>query len=267
MLKIRMLTALILLPVLIAGIFYLPLLYFGIVLGLLILMGAWEWSALADLNHLVSRVIYVALIALGLIVSAFINTTWVLLFSACCWLWLFVGIIRYQRGEMAVGFQLAYLRVFIGFPVLIGTWVSMMALKAHPYFGAPWLLFVLAIIFAADTGAFFSGRFFGKRLLCSRVSPKKTWEGVWGGMAFALVVAGVGGYLFALPFKQYGYLLIVSLVAAVFSVIGDLGISLLKRIAGVKDSGAIIPGHGGILDRLDSVSAATVFFVLIALVF
>lgn len=267
MLKTRLCTAILLLPILIAAIFYLPLLYFGIVFGLFILIGAWEWSLLADLNRMVSRVFYVVFMGAGIIASAFINATWILFFSAFCWLWLLLGIIHYQWNGKGAGFQWWPIRFFAGFPVLIGTWTSMMVLKAHPYFGPPWLLLVLLIIFAADTGAYFSGRFFGKHWLCSRVSPKKTWEGFLGGLVFALMIAGIGGYIFVLPEKQYGYLLIVSFATAVFSAVGDLGVSLLKRIAGVKDSGQVIPGHGGMLDRLDSISAATVFFVLIALVF
>lgn len=261
----RVLTAVVLLPILIAAIFWLPLLYFALILGLLILVGAWEWSALVGFTQISLRILYVVLITIALFVSAFINITWTLLIAALCWLWILIGIIHYQRNGVGAGFQFPAIRFFAGFPVLIATWVSIVALKSHPGFGAPWLLLVLCIIFAADTGAYFAGRFFGKRFLCSRVSPKKTWEGFFGGLIFSLLVAAIGGYYFALLPQQYFYLMLVAAVTILFSVVGDLGVSLLKRIAGVKDSGHIFPGHGGMLDRLDSVAAATVFFVLIAL--
>lgn len=261
----RVFTAVILLPILIAAIFWLPLLYFAVILGLMILVGAWEWSALVGLTRISLRILYVILIAIALFISAFINISWTLSIAAFCWLWILIGIIRYQRNGLAAGFQFPFVRFFAGFPVLIATWVSIVALKSHPGFGAPWLLLVLCIIFAADTGAYFSGRFFGKRFLCSRVSPKKTWEGFWGGLILSLCVAAVGGYYFALLPQQYFYFMLIAVVTILFSVVGDLGVSLLKRIANVKDSGKFFPGHGGMLDRLDSVAAATVFFVLIAL--
>ncbi len=261
----RVLTAVIMLPILIAAIFWLPLLYFALILGSLILVGAWEWSALVGLTKTSFRILYVFLIAVGIFISAFINIAWTLSVAGVCWLWILMGIIHYQRNGLGAGFQFPAVRFLVGFPVLIATWVSMVALKSHPGFGAPWLLLVLCIIFAADTGAYFAGRFFGKRFLCSRVSPKKTWEGFFGGLIFSLCVAAIGGYYFALLPQQYLYLMLVAVATILFSVVGDLGVSLLKRIAGVKDSGQLFPGHGGMLDRLDSVAAATVFFVLIAL--
>lgn len=265
-LKTRVLTALILLPLLIAAIIWLPLLYFTFVLAAFLLIGAWEWSALAGLTQLYEKVLYLFLIAAALVGASFLNITLVLFFVALYWLWILVGVVSYQLYGMAAGFQLRSVRFITGFPVLMGAWVAVMSLKTHPGLGSPWLLLVLAIIFAADTGAYFSGRFFGKKLLCSKVSPKKTWEGFFGGLVLSLCVAVIGGYYFALPLKFYFSLMIVALLTFLFSVIGDLGVSLLKRVAGLKDSGKIFPGHGGLLDRLDSVASATVFFVLLVLI-
>lgn len=264
-LKMRVLTAVVLLPAIIAAIFWLPILYFALILGALILVGAWEWSALVGLTRVSSRIFYIVLMGVSLFISAFINITWVLSVAALCWLWILVGIIHYQRNGSGAGFQFPTARFFAGFLVLIATWISIMALKSHPDFGPPVLLLVLCIIFAADTGAYFAGRFFGKRFLCSRVSPKKTWEGFFGGLILSLGVAAIGGYYFALLPRQYIYFMLISFATILFSVVGDLGVSLLKRIVGVKDSGHFFPGHGGVLDRLDSVAAAMVFFVLLAL--
>ena len=120
--------------------------------------------------------------------------------------------------------------------------------------GAQWTLFILALAFLADTGAFFAGGQFGRLRLAPRVSPNKTWEGVIGGMLFALVFAVAGVWWFALPALSF---LPLCLAAAAFSVIGDLTESLLKRHVRLKDSGRLFPGHGGVLDRIDSVTAAT----------
>ena len=120
--------------------------------------------------------------------------------------------------------------------------------------GAEWTLFILALTFAADTGAFFAGRYFGRLRLAPRVSPNKTWEGVIGGMLMALCLAVLGAVWFGVPALSF---LPLCLAASAFSVIGDLTESLLKRHVHLKDSGRLFPGHGGVLDRIDSVTAAT----------
>lgn len=259
----RILTALILLPLLFSAIVWLPFQYFALVLTALILLGAWEWASLINLHRMPSKILYVVLIACGMVGAAFINITWILSFAVLCWLWIGFGTIQFERGMHAVGLQLPAMRFITGFPVLIGAWASILTLKSHPDFGAPWLLFVLGLIFAADTGAYFAGIGFGKKLLCPRVSPKKTWEGLLGGLIASCILAVIAGFYFSLAAKQYLYFLLVAVITVLFSVAGDLGLSLLKRIAGIKDSGKIFPGHGGMLDRLDSVAAASVVFVLI----
>jgi phosphatidate cytidylyltransferase len=128
-----------------------------------------------------------------------------------------------------------------------------------------WVLFTLALVWAADTGAFFAGRWFGRVPLAPRVSPKKTWEGVMGGMVTSALVAWVAAsYLFAVDVWPF---VIACVAVAAVSVVGDLTESMLKRAVGLKDSGNVFPGHGGMLDRIDSVTAAapTLVFALIGL--
>jgi phosphatidate cytidylyltransferase len=137
---------------------------------------------------------------------------------------------------------------------LLPTWIALVHIDALWSDGAQWTLFILALAFAADTGAFFAGGRFGRLHLAPRVSPNKTWEGVIGGMLLALVFAAGGAAWFALPAQGF---LPLCLAAAAFSVIGDLTESLLKRHVRLKDSGRLFPGHGGVLDRIDSVTAAT----------
>jgi phosphatidate cytidylyltransferase len=128
-----------------------------------------------------------------------------------------------------------------------------------------WVLFTLALVWAADTGAFFAGRWFGRLPLAPRVSPKKTWEGVFGGILASALVAWVAArYIFVLEVWPF---VVTCVAVAAVSVVGDLTESMLKRAVGLKDSGSVFPGHGGMLDRIDSVTAAApaLVFALIGL--
>ena len=121
------------------------------------------------------------------------------------------------------------------------------------------MLFALLLVWMADIGAYFCGRRFGRRRLAPAVSPGKTWEGALGGLAASGIVAGAGGAWFRLPVAQF---LVLCLAAVAFSIIGDLTESLLKRFAGMKDSGTLFPGHGGVMDRIDSVTGAAPVLLL-----
>jgi phosphatidate cytidylyltransferase len=141
-----------------------------------------------------------------------------------------------------------------GVLALVPTWIALVRIDVQWNNGAQWALFILALAFAADTGAFFAGRHFGRLHLAPRVSPNKTWEGVIGGMLLALAGAAIGAGWFGLPVFKF---MSLCLLAAGLSVVGDLNESLLKRHVHLKDSGRLFPGHGGMLDRIDSVTAAT----------
>jgi phosphatidate cytidylyltransferase len=265
----RLLTALVLIPLVVSAIFWLPSHYFSMLTGAFILVGAWEWAGLSGLSRQIFRWVYVACMAFAILIFSVLpaNTTTLAILSAASviWVWAFFAITQYQRGGSGLGFQLSFFRLLVGFVLLIATWFAIMTLKSFPQLGSAWLMVVLVLIWCADIGAYFAGRFFGKKLLCSRVSPKKTWEGFVGGMILSVLAAAIGGLFLSLSISHYVGLLLLACVAALFSVVGDLFESLLKRIAGVKDSGAFFPGHGGMLDRLDSIMSATVIFVLGAL--
>jgi phosphatidate cytidylyltransferase len=141
-----------------------------------------------------------------------------------------------------------------GMFALVPTWFALSRMAETWPHGRQWTLFALLLAFGADIGAFFAGRGFGRVKLAPLVSPGKTWEGVLGGMLLALAVAWGGSAWFGVPARL---LLPLCLVVAAFSVVGDLTESLFKRASGLKDSGTLIPGHGGVLDRIDSVLAAT----------
>jgi len=131
-----------------------------------------------------------------------------------------------------------------------------------PDFGPRWALFAVMLVWAADTGAYFVGVRLGRRKLAPRISPNKSWEGFWGGLAGAGLIALLGFKLLGLTWGDLPALLLLTVVAAVMSVAGDLFESLLKRHSGQKDSGRLIPGHGGMLDRLDSILAALPVFMV-----
>ena len=252
MLRSRVLTALALTTLLVVAILYLPLAITASILGLILLIGAWEWSAFLAVG-LPWRALYV--LAIGLLaVAGWRYTIEVTHFRGMLELglaWWLVALVWIVWAPQRVGRLAAALA---GAAALLPTWIALVHIDALWSDGAQWTLFILALAFLADTGAFFAGRQFGRVRLAPRVSPNKTWEGVIGGMLLALVFAAGGAAWFALPAQDF---LPLCLAAAAFSVIGDLTESLLKRHVRLKDSGRLFPGHGGVLDRIDSVTAAT----------
>lgn len=258
----RLITALIAIPITLLVIIYLPPIYFSIVMALLILVGAWEWSALLNIPTYSACVTYVILVALGILFSAWLHTLPVLLIALLVWLWSFIAIVHYQKNGAGAGLHLPRMRAIVGWVLLIATWASIVTLRIQLQFGASWLILMLLIVWAADVGGYFAGRFLGKSHLCARVSPKKTWAGFFGGLILSMVIAAIYVSFLKLPAEKYFLLLVLSFVTALFSVIGDLTVSLFKRMSGLKDSGKFFPGHGGVLDRIDSIMAASVVFVI-----
>ncbi len=252
MLRLRVLTALALALLLVGAVLCSPPPVTAAILGLILVVGAWEWSAFLSVG-MPWRVLYVLLLLLGGALTLFV--TWEpprfadAMMLACGWwgvalLWIVAAPQRGARLAAAAAGVLA----------LLPSWCSLVHIDLLWRNGAQWTLFILALSFAADTGAFFAGRRFGRLPLAPLVSPNKTWEGVVGGMLLALAVSVCGA-------AWFGVLPVIfvplCLAAAGFSVIGDLTESLLKRHVHLKDSGRLFPGHGGVLDRIDSVTAAT----------
>lgn len=252
MLRARVLTALGLALLLVVAILLSPPRVTAGVLGLILLIGAWEWSAFLGVAE-VARAFYVLLLlVLGVVGLPLMGELtwfgWTMLVAGTWWLiallWIVLAPQRVPRAAAALAGVLA----------LLPTWFAVVRIDAHWVHGAQWTLFILVLCVAADTGAFFAGRWFGSVPLAPRVSPNKTWEGVFGGMVLALIVAAAAAPWFGVPLVRF---LPLCAGAAAFSVVGDLTESLLKRNVNLKDSGRLFPGHGGVLDRIDSVTAAT----------
>jgi phosphatidate cytidylyltransferase len=254
MLRQRVITALVLAALVIGAIFWLPPSITAIVITLLVLAGAWEWSAFPGFKHVLARAAYVIAIAACI---AFIWKQGVesaradqLVIGALVW-WVvaFFWVISMPGQVNRATATLA------GVLVLVPAWLALLRLHQH----APMLLlFLLLVVVAADVGAYFAGRKFGRNKLAPKVSPGKTWEGVGGGILAAGLMAAIGTAVFRV--EIVGFALVCA--AVVFaSVIGDLTESMFKRHAGLKDSGTLLPGHGGVLDRIDSVTAAAPVFL------
>lgn len=261
----RIITATIAIPLVLACILVLPSLYFSYLVAALLLVGAWEWTHLIGMTKILPRIIYLVCITLGIFFSVWLPILPILSFAGLMWLWAFFAIFNFQAEGVGLGFQFPIVRSLIGFIVLVTTWVGLVTLHTQTQFGPVWLILVLCIIWGADIGGYFAGRFFGEKKLCARVSPNKTWAGFFGGLLLSLVISAMYTHLFlSLTHRQFFLLLVLTVITALFSVIGDLSVSLLKRLSAVKDSGNFFPGHGGVLDRLDSVAAASLAFVVLA---
>ena len=223
-----------------------------LVLSLIMLIGAWEWSAFLLLPTAALRAAYVGLVVV------LCCAAWCLAASAPARLLIMAGALAWWCVAFA-WLALAPRRVAgwsaaaAGVLALVPSWLALVRLRVELPDGGQWVLFVLVLVWAADIGAYFGGRRFGRLRLAPEVSPSKTWEGVLGGVALSLMIAWLGALWFHLPTLTF---LLLCLAAVAFSVVGDLTESLLKRYAGVKDSGTLFPGHGGVMDRIDSLTAA-----------
>jgi phosphatidate cytidylyltransferase len=256
MLKQRILTAIIALSVLAVVLFVVPEIIARIVIVVLFLAAAWEWAGfLFSKNNELRRWIFVGFVALAIGVillnmpdAALIGT---ILKAALVWwvvalAWLFFFPTNIPKVVSWV----------CGTLVLVPAWAAL----DYLYLSAPdLLLFVLLIVWVADIGAYFVGKSFGRVKLAPKISPGKTWEGVLGGLCAVFLLAAAGSRFVDI---NLSILVPFCVAVAMLSVVGDLTVSMFKRSAGVKDSGTLFPGHGGVLDRIDSVTAAAPLFAV-----
>lgn len=282
MTRTRVIAALLMAPAAIAAILLLPTPWLAALGALVMLAGLWEWLKLADVDDSLSRTVLVLLNLLLMVLLVWASrgeggfspvlfqiatlagvAGWVL---ALLWLW---------RPGFSAGHR-PWTRAFklaAGTLAVIPAWCALCLVHSDNFAalsasagastsGHRWLLVALALVWAADSGAYFAGRQFGRRKLAPTISPNKTVEGAVGGVVAGVVVALAFGVFAGATTAQLPALALVAMVAVLASIVGDLVESLLKRQAGVKDSGALIPGHGGILDRIDGVLAALPVFAI-----
>lgn len=270
MLKQRVITALVLAIIFIVALFGLPAGYFSFFVGAIVLIGAWEWACLAGFPARWQRALYALFILVVLSLASFYlgfegeaspnldaDAIRELLIAGCIWWAIALLLVQgYPSSALLWGHKI--LRLLMGLLVLIPTWVALVYVRQQE--AGAWLVLLLMLIVAmADSGGYFAGKRFGKHKLASAVSPGKTWEGFAGGLIANCVLA----LMLSLTLELSLLLMLVIVVpTSLVSVLGDLLESMLKRHAGIKDSGTILPGHGGILDRVDGVTAAAPVFAL-----
>lgn len=267
-LKTRVLTALVLIALLLAALFYLPPGWVAVLFGVFIAAAAWEWIALSGIRSSAGRAAYVFFLLLfgsAGVYGVNVQTPLALPFFAAAalwWLWSLVDLIRHPVTTAGMFTALAG-RLAGGALVLIPPWAAAVYLLTTDA-KSPWmLLYLFVLVWVADTAAYFAGSSFGKTKLAPHVSPGKTVEGVAGGVLGVVLLAWLCGTMI---WRLESWALVrwigLAVATGLFSVVGDLTESKLKRIAGVKDSGSLIPGHGGVLDRIDALTAAMPVFVL-----
>jgi phosphatidate cytidylyltransferase len=266
MLKQRILTGIVLVAVVLGVLLLLPASWFLVCMGGVVLLGAWEWTRLAGLQNLKARAAYVTLVllALPLLYIQDPSQRRLVLVAGCLW-WVYACFLVRRYPAMDTLWRQRWLPAVAGLLVLLPGWSALVSLSMSGAHLLP-ILLLLGMVSAADIGAYFAGRAFGRHKLAPQVSPNKTWEGFAGGMCCSCAVAvlfgaaaGLGGPLTPQSLLK---VLAASLSVAVVSVVGDLFESMVKRMAGVKDSGTLLPGHGGVLDRIDSIAAALPLFAV-----
>jgi phosphatidate cytidylyltransferase len=262
MLKQRIITAAILLPIALIGFFLLEGLAFALFIGVVVVLGGWEWARLAGFAGQFVRIGYALFIVL-LLVALYrlpVLTPWLLSLSVVWWLVATALVLSYPGSQRYWGGRVGSL--LIGLLILLPAWQALVVLKQWPL--GNWLIVaVMVLVWAADIGAYFSGKALGRRKLAPQVSPGKSWEGLIGGLITSLLITvGVGLYQSWSPRALVLAFLGAGLVV-VISVVGDLTESMFKRSSGIKDSSQLLPGHGGVMDRIDSLTAAVPVFTVL----
>jgi phosphatidate cytidylyltransferase len=267
MLKQRVITASILIPLVVLAVLNSSTATMTWLVSGLVLLAAWEWFEVIGLKSLVEKLLaFSALILSSILVGEFINDSTIVYSAAIVWglfsLFVVAFASRAIPPSIAYLFKQRFSATFMAIATLVLFFHTSLLLHQIPEIGPRLMLFVMITVWLADTGGYFAGKRWGKHKLASMISPNKTWQGVAG--AIVLVVVGA---LCAFPALSNGPISLIEwvsliVITALFSIIGDLIESVFKRTHNVKDSGNLLPGHGGVLDRIDSLLAAIPVFII-----
>ncbi|MFA6053277.1 MAG: phosphatidate cytidylyltransferase [Methylobacter sp.] len=278
MLLQRIITALILVPLIVLAVFKLPSEYFSLVVGLITLVAAWEWGNLAGINSLFKRGLFLLALILPMAFIHFwtqileltaqvldwpdIRTysgalEWLVIAPVLFWVLTMILIRNSPAGVLNLKLK-TYYKGLIGWFVLFAFWMFLSRLRA--FYGSEMVMYFLLLIWAADIAAYFVGQKYGKTKLAPEISPGKTVAGLYGALIAGLICPVILSLGYGFEFMIASDFILLSVLTVLISIYGDLFLSVAKRQRGVKDSGSILPGHGGILDRIDSLIAAAPFF-------
>ncbi|WP_043306944.1 phosphatidate cytidylyltransferase [Pseudomonas sp. ML96] len=262
MLKQRIITALILLPIALGGFFLLDGAAFALFIGAVVTLGAWEWARLAGLEAQPQRVAYAGVVAAILYGAWLLSAVapWLLGAAVLWWLAATLLVLSYPDSSRYWGGLPG--KLVIGLLILLPAWQGLVLLKQWPQANGL-IIAVMVLVWGADIGAYFAGKAFGKRKLAPRVSPGKSWEGFYGGLLASLLITLAVGLQQGWQSADLLLALAGAALVVAVSVIGDLTESMFKRQSGIKDSSNLLPGHGGVLDRIDSLTAAIPVFAVL----
>jgi phosphatidate cytidylyltransferase len=273
--KQRLITALILAPLMVGGIFFLPIDQFAYFIGFIVTVAAWEWANLSGYSSPIVRIGYAGFVAVATFATAYFidkNAELASLILAVGVFWWFVAcLLVIQYPDKVILWQARPVRALLGLLVLIPMWVGFMTLKSQEH-SSLIIVYVMLLIWGADTGAYFSGKTWGHKKLAPNVSPGKSWAGFWGGLATTGLIAVIfslciNQWLRPMTLADFSLFAVMTFITAIISVMGDLVESMMKRHRGIKDSSQLLPGHGGVLDRIDSMASAVPVFAFFMLLF
>jgi phosphatidate cytidylyltransferase len=278
MLLKRILTALVLASLIALAVFTLPMEYFSLVIGLITLIAAWEWSNLAGLTSLGKRILFLLVLILPMsgihfwtqfleLVAQATDWTdvrdysgaleWLVIPPVLFWILVMILIRNTPTGVLNLQLKTRY-KVLIGWFILLSAWMFLSRLRS--FYGPEMTMYFLILIWVADISAYFAGKKWGKTKLAPEISPGKTVAGMYGALISGLVCAVVLSLIYGFQPMIASDFVLLSVLTVLISIYGDLFVSVVKRQRGVKDSGSLLPGHGGVLDRVDSLIAAIPFF-------
>jgi phosphatidate cytidylyltransferase len=267
-LKQRIITGLILAPLVLCGVFLLEPVYFSWFFAFILAIAGWEWANLSSLTTQVMRVTYAMLVATLLFtVLPSISVSWVLTISVMWWIIATLLVMTYPASSKY--WKQPWITAILGLVVLLPMWKALVFIREAQFVPIEsfnpllLILYILLLVWAADVGAYFTGKAWGKSKLAPNVSPGKSWAGAWGGVTAAIILGVIASYWMDLSLVMSIQFLVITALTAVVSIIGDLTESMFKRTRGIKDSSALLPGHGGVLDRIDSLLAAIPVFVFL----